>query len=260
MKITGQTTGSLGQKSLRLWPGILLVIIQWLVRFGVSAVAPGAIGVGIFGGIILGLFIVIWWAFFSRASWFERWFAIVLMIAAIVATSQINHKSISTAMMGMMFPIYAIPVMSLAFVTWAVTSRNFPLVTRRVTMIATILVAAGFWACLRTNGMDGQSHQFFAWRWSKTSEDRILALTNDKLTTVTLDSAEMSKEAEWPGFRGPQRDGIIHNVRINTDWSKTPPVELWRRSVGPACSSFAIHGALLYTQEQRGEFEMVTCS
>ena len=259
MKIKEQTTGSLLRKSLRLWPGILLVIIQWLVRFGIPAIAPGAIGVGIFGGIILGLLIVIWWTFFSRAPRFERWFAIVLMIAALVVTSQINHKSIATSMMGMMFPVYAIPVMSLAFVIWAVASRNLSLKTRRVTMVATIILASGFWTCLRTNGMDGQSHQFFAWRWSKTSEDRILTMTNDKLTTVTLDSAEMSKEAEWPGFRGPLRDGIIHNILINTDWSKSPPVELWRRSVGPACSSFAIHGTLLYTQEQRGEFEMVTC-
>ncbi len=251
------TTETIQNKSLRLWPGIILVILQWMIRFVLPAFSPGTVGIGIFGGVIIGLLIVFWWAFFSRAAKFERWFAILLMIVAIIATSQINHKSISTAMMGMMFPFYAIPVMCLAFVSWAVITRNFSLKARRITMVATILLASGFWACLRTNGMDGQSHQYFAWRWSKTSEDRILNSSDDKLTSVPV--KEMSEDAEWPGFRGAERNGVVHNVMINTNWAQSPPVEIWRRSVGPACSSFAVHGVLLFTQEQRGDFEMVTC-
>jgi hypothetical protein len=252
---------ALRPKPLRLLPAIVIVILQWLIRFGLPGVVSAdlATQIGIFGGLIGGVAIMIWWAFFSRAIWFERIGAIGLIILALFVTQQLNDESIRTANMGLMFIIFSIPVLSLAFVTWAVATRNLTTGIRRITMVITILLATGFWILLRTDGMDGSNHQDLAWRWSKTSEERLLAQSNDKLIPVSPDSAALAATAEWPGFRGSNRDGMVTGIKIATDWVKSPPAELWRRSVGPGCSSFAIHGTLLFTQEQRGEYEMVTC-
>ncbi|MGA3076515.1 MAG: PQQ-binding-like beta-propeller repeat protein [Bryobacteraceae bacterium] len=279
---TGEPTP---RKPLRLWPGVVAVVLLCLVRFGVPIFMPEDFAFAILGGLLCALAIVVWWAFFSRAPMLERWGAVVLMIVALLATSRIIHVSIATGMMGMMFPIYAIPFVSLALGVWAVASRRLSDRPRRATMVATILLACGVFALLRTNGVSGAGSDL-AWRWSKTPEQRLLAQTVEEpaapappaapdaapaaspaapaalpAAPAKLPAAPAAAEtgAGWPGFRGPHRDAIVPGVRIATNWSASPPVQLWRRPIGPGWSSIAVRGDLLYTQEQRGDDEIVAC-
>jgi outer membrane protein assembly factor BamB len=71
------------------------------------------------------------------------------------------------------------------------------------------------------------------------------------------ENAVAATRPSWPGLRGQGRDGVVRGLEIASDWSATPPVELWRREIGPGVSSFAVRGDLLYTQEQRGDDELV---
>ena len=246
-------------KPLRLWPGVVIVIFQWLVRFVLPVVAPDAMGFAIIGGMVGGLAVVVWWVFFSRSRWSERLGAIALMIVGLFATSRIVHDSIRNGMMGMMLVISSIPFLSLALVTGAVASRRLAAGPRRATMVAAILFACGVWTLVRTGGITGDADSDFHWRWSKTPEERFLAQAGEKRVPLAPVPTAAKTAAEWPGFRGPDRDGAIPRVRIGTNWSAAPPVELWRRPIGPGWSSFAVRGDLFYTQEQRGDDEVVTC-
>ena len=262
------TDGATHQKPLRLWPGVLIVVLQWVAWLVAPIVISGSIGgfVAVLGLLFGGLAVVAWWTFFSRAPRSESWGGVILMIVALVATPRILHESVATGNMGFQFFMYAIPVLSLAFVVWAVASRRLADGPRRATMVATILLACGVWTLVRSDGITGDGAAEFAWRWTETAEERLLAQTPDGMAEPTaLPSGHLSDlvateaRAEWPGLRGPDRDGIIRGLRIETDWSRSPPVELWRRTIGPGVSSFAVRGDLLYTQEQRGDDEVVAC-
>jgi outer membrane protein assembly factor BamB len=257
---TAQTDEPAEQKPLRLWPGVLAVVLQWLARFALPLVVPEAtiygILAGVFGG---GLAVVLWWLFFSRAPWSERVGALVLMTVGLFATSHLVHESIANGAMGMMLPVLAVPVLSLALVCWAVASRRLSRGPRRASLAATILLACGVFTLLRTGGITGDGASDLHWRWAPTPEERLLALAGNEPAAPPSTPTAAKTAADWPGFRGPDRDGIVHGVQIATDWSRSPPVELWRRPIGPGWSSFAVGGDLLYTQEQRGDDEVVAC-
>jgi outer membrane protein assembly factor BamB len=286
------------QKPLRLWPGVAAAVLLAILMFVVPVVVPEGMMYGMFGGVAAGLLIVVWWLFFSRAPWSERVGAIVLMAVALFATKRIVHPSIANAGMGMMLPILGTPLLCLALVLWAAATRRLSSGPRRVLLVATILLACGVFTILRTGGITGSGVSDLHWRWTKTPEQRLLAQASDEPVALPKPTGtplaettekpqpataqpEPSKPAEaptnaksiekppvpaaaetrasWPGFRGPNRDSVIRGVQIKTDWSKSPPVELWRRPVGPGWSSFAVRGDLIYTQEQRGEDEVVSC-
>jgi len=245
------------QKPLRLWPGVAAVVLLWLARFGLKIVIPGFEGfsLGIMGGFIGALAVVLWWVFFSRAAIIERWGAIVLMIVAIFATWFLKHESMGPLWIAG----YVVPVLCLAFVAWAVVSRRLSDRHRRITMVATILLSCGAWTLIRTGGIDGNHVADFTWRWTASAEEQLVAHAIDEPATLPAVTVAMKTGADWPGFRGPNRDGIIHGIQIEINWSATPPVELWRQPIGPGWSSFAVQDGLFYTQEQRGDDEVVSC-
>ena len=294
---TTQTAGSTGRRPLRLWPGVVLAGIVAVGKFLVPLLGPEYGLYGFLGAAVGSLLVFLWWLFASRAPWLERLGALALIVLAIVATRPLLDRSIAGGAMGMLFYVLAVPWLAMAFVAWAVATRHLSDGVRRVTMAATIVLACGVWTLIRTGGFDSSFHNDFAWRWSPTREERLLAAEAGKpLPPVTTAPPQLASPSaapsalpsapavslaaapeplaveagpkpavalatspadEWPGFRGPGRDGIVRGARIRADWSASPPVELWRRQVGPGWSSFAVRGDVLYTQEQRGDEELV---
>ncbi len=300
---------SFSPRPLRLWPGVAIAVTMLLLRFVVPLALPEVeifgvdLGiVGLLGTVVGALAILVWWLFFSRALWFDRLGALVLMAVALAMLPPLAHESMAGAGRGVLLYVMAIPVMTLALVAGAAAGRRLSAGGRRATVAIAILIAGGLFTIVRTGGVTSDIiGSELHWRWTPTAEERLLAQAANDPVAVSAPPpteapaaavpAEPAKErpaptaagepaiapavpaaaddepaaparvaaAEWPGFRGPARDGVVRGVRIGTEWSAAPPVELWRRPIGPGWSSFAVRGDLLYTQEQRGDDELVSC-
>ncbi len=248
-------------KPLRLWPGVALLVLMALFRFGVPVFLPAESAVAFLGSLACGLLILLWWLCFSRAPWLERIGAVLLIAAALFATKRVVHPSIAGGAMGYLLYVLSVFPLGVALVVSAAIGRRLSPRGRRAFMAGALVLACGFLALLRTGGLSSDAGSDLHWRWTPTPEERLLAQGGDKLKPVqpALIPPTEKSSAAWPGFRGPNRDSVVRGVRIETDWSASPPVELWRRPIGPGWSSFAVRGGLVYTQEQRGEDEVVAC-
>ena len=158
---------------------------------------------------------------------------------------------------GAMLLAYAVPAMTTGAVLVLATTCRLRWPVARWAALVYVIGCAAVFLCLRTDEVGGGLAPVVSWRWSPTEAEISAAVPVAKANGTAVLPAQPGP-GDWPGFRGPLRDGVLTGVRFSTDWS-TPPRELWRRKIGSGWSSFTAVGDYVFTQEQRGAEEMVTC-
>ena len=250
-------------QTLRTWPAALLVLGIIASQFIPDLIENGPANiwaVGAFGPAVCAILILLWWLLVSRATWQER----IIGFLGIVAAAGISISQLHPSMLGPGMLVVTIPMGIIAFACGTVLLRNVLSFRRTTIAILLSLIGFGFSTMLRTEGVWGNARPELYWRWEPSAEEKLVA---NKDARATVDIQSLQEETldagltnpEWPGFRGPTRMGFQSGVEFATNWNDSPPEELWRIQVGPAWSSFALAGDLLFTQEQRGEMESIVC-
>ncbi len=249
--------------SLRLWPALAIVVAMLVATFGIGLVYPGTtvqFMAMMFGPMVGGVLLLIWWLAFSRAPWLDRLAATLIAVLAGWATYHWAHTSVVP--LGLL--IYGIPVLGTAFVGWLWLTGRWSLTLRRWTTGWVIVAASCIWALVRCDGLDGGLAADLSWRWTPTQEQRYLAnlpkgaLAKGPVGVASTEPLEAGPD-DWPAFRGAMRDGAYHGAAIHVDWQASPLQEVWRQPIGPAWSSFCVIGNRAFTQEQLDQDEAVVC-
>ena len=107
--------------------------------------------------------------------------------------------------------------------------------------------------------MNGTGLPRLAWRWLHEDLARFQQPPAAAGKATPMAGTNAAELPDVPQFLGPNRDGLARGGALARDWTKTPPKELWRQPIGKGWSSFAVVGGRAFTQEQRGDGELVTC-
>ena len=263
---TGTDTGS-AQVLPRVWPAVTLVAAYWIFRLVTGSLLDLSIYVGFFSmvgaAVLLILLFFAWWLTNRRIRMSERLLAVAAVAVCACVAVKLSDKSIGLFSVVM----FGLPMVISAWTFWLLVTRSRSIVIQRVGLLAILCLVFGSYTLVRNDGIDGRQQAAIHWRWSPKAEELFLA-ERSRLTGIAEPERPDEKKVhaplelapgDWPGFRGPQRDGTLRGVQFAADWDATPPKLVWRRRVGPGWSSFAVIGDRLFTQEQRGDLEAVVC-
>ena len=173
---------------------------------------------------------------------------------------------------------FSMPILSataLLFVLWWLFLSGLPWLSRFLGILGAAAAVCSLLLVFRFDGVEGDMFPRFTLRWNQTAQERAEQYWRQQsVQPATIDTGSTSKagqggvsvldplpitDADWPGFRGSNRDGIVNGVEIRRDWDRKAPNLVWRHPVGLGWSSFAVVGGLAFTQEQRRKQECVVC-
>jgi outer membrane protein assembly factor BamB len=252
-------------KPVLLWPAVVVLALYWT-----GHVLVGRLETFYFVGFLfnlgstalLAIFFLAWWWFSRRIPLRSRMYGFLLITVVALIVEPFCHQSIGW--WGLLMS--GLPVVMTAWVLWMIVAKQLPGSGRRAGSVAVIALAFGYFTLIRMDGLDSNLRADINWRWTPSAEDLFLAEKGSPADGTTharrssqAAEAVVLRPGDWPEFRGPDRDGVYHGVRIATNWNTSPPKLAWRRRAGPAWSSVIVVGGRLYTQEQRGEQEAVVC-
>jgi outer membrane protein assembly factor BamB len=72
-------------------------------------------------------------------------------------------------------------------------------------------------------------------------------------------SIDEDANADWPQWRGPDRDGVSGETELLTSWPDSGPEVLWRVPLGEGYSSVSVAQGRVYTMSGEGPDEFVLC-
>jgi outer membrane protein assembly factor BamB len=128
---------------------------------------------------------------------------------------------------------------------------------RLVGLLLFALFAFGLTRVMRFDGaIDGTGTPNIVWKWKAKSNSNPGAL---RVVASSSAPNAVPSQLEDSGYLGPNRNGIVEGLKLDRDWSAHSPQQLWRQPIGLGWSSFCISGTRAFTQEQRGEDELVVC-
>lgn len=256
---------------LRVWPAVVLVALFWLFLYANHhfELSGGLRFVSrLLSYAVVLLAFLVWWLTRSSIRWRDRLAAVAVMLAA-GALACIAADGVMRAPFFMF--LASLPIVLTVWTAWLLIARSTSPATLRLGFCVAMLLAFGYFTLVRFDGLDASQQAETSWRWQATKEQAFLsqekptvsggghAVLPPKAAPHAADNPWTPQPSDILEFRGPRRDGIITGTHISTDWSATPPKQLWRRKVGPAWSGVIVVDGHLVTQEQRGNFEVVSC-
>jgi outer membrane protein assembly factor BamB len=249
---------------LRIWPAVVMLAAFWAflyVNYNFElAMFARFISRMIAYGLLLLAFLG-WWLTRRQIRWRDRLLAVGVVIVISLVAGLLSDASVGPLALFMT----ALPFVFTVWTLWLLFGRSFSPRAERLGFCAVMAATIGFFALLRWEGLYGNQIPQFAWRWSPTAEERFLATQSAEFATSSPNRPAMAprewtlQPGDWPEFRGPNRNGVVRDVRFDSDWNTSPPTLLWRLPVGPAWSSMIVVDSFLVTQEQRSEHEAVVC-